>query len=117
MDFMVVSSFKGENKAQGKPEIITDIFTDIKDKHVLILEDIIDSAYTIKYVTEYLSKRNPKSIKVMSLLNKKEGRKVDFELDYYCFDIENQFLIGFGLDYKEKLRNLPYIGIMKKENK
>lgn len=114
MDFMVVSSFKGQDKAIGLPEIITDIVSDIKDKDILLLEDIIDSGYTIKFVTEYLAKRKPNSIKVMSLLDKKAGRKVDFKPDYYCFDIEDKFLVGFGLDYKEKMRNLPYVGIFKK---
>lgn len=116
MDFMVVSSFKGQEKATGMPEIVTDIYTDIKGKDVLLLEDIVDSGYTIKYVQEYLQKRNPNSIKVMSLLDKKAGRKVDFKPDYYCFDIDDKFLVGFGLDYKEKLRNLPYIAIFKKDN-
>lgn len=113
MDFMVVSSFKGAEKATGLPEIVTDIYTDIKDKDVLLLEDIVDSGYTIKFVQEYLLKRQPHSIKVMSLLDKKAGRKVDFHPDYYCFDIEDKFIVGFGLDYKEKLRNLPYIGVFK----
>ncbi|MEF9984773.1 MAG: hypoxanthine phosphoribosyltransferase [Malacoplasma sp.] len=109
IDFLVVSSFKGENKAQGKPKIITNILTDLKGKDVLLLEDIIDSGYTIKYVLEEFQKQNPNSIKVMSLLNKKEGRKIDFDPDYYCFDIPNKFIVGFGLDYKEKERNLPHI--------
>lgn len=109
IDFLVVSSFKGENKSQGKPKIITNILTDIKDKDVLLLEDIIDSGYTIKYVVEEFQKFKPRSIKVMSLLNKQEGRKIDFKPDYYCFDIPNKFIVGFGLDYKEKERNLPHI--------
>lgn len=109
IDFLVVSSFKGENKAQGKPKIITNILTDITNKDVLLLEDIIDSGYTIKYVVEEFQKHNPNSIKVMSLLNKQEGRKIDFTPDYYCFDIPNKFIVGFGLDYKEKERNLPHI--------
>ncbi|WP_412032290.1 hypoxanthine phosphoribosyltransferase [Malacoplasma muris] len=117
MDFMVVSSFKGAEKATGLPEIVTDIYTDIEGKDVLLLEDIVDSGYTIKYVREYLVKRKPNSIKVLSLLDKKAGRKVDFQPDYYCFDIEDKFLVGFGLDYQEKLRNLPYIGVFKKVKK
>ena len=114
MDFMVVSSFKGMDKAVGLPEIVTDIKTNIKDKHVLLVEDIVDSGYTVKYVLDYLNERSCKSIKVISLLNKQEGRKVDFDPDYYCFDVPNKFLVGFGLDYKEKFRNLPYIGVLKK---
>lgn len=113
-DFMVVSSYKGTNKSSGKPEIVTDIYTDISDKDVILIEDIVDGGYTIKYVKEYLSKKNPKSVKVITLLDKKEGRKVEFEPDYKCFDVADKFLVGFGLDYQEKCRNLPHICVMKK---
>lgn len=114
-DFMVVSSYRGTDKSNGEPKIVTDIYTDIKNKHVILIEDIVDSGYTIKYVKEYLYKRNPKSVKVMTLLNKEEGRKVDFKPDYKCFEVEDKFLVGFGLDYQEKCRNFPYIGVMKKD--
>lgn len=114
-DFMVVSSYKGNDKAVGVPEIVTDIYTDIKGKDVLLVEDIVDSGYTIKYVKEYLAKRGAKSVRLLTLLDKKEGRKVEIEPDYLCFDVENKFLVGFGLDYDEKYRNWPYVGVFKKE--
>lgn len=115
LDFMVVSSFKGKNKAQGKPEIVTDINTNIKDKHILLVEDIVDSGYTIKYVQDLLYKRKPKSIKIISLLDKPSGRKVDMKLDYACFQIPDKFIVGFGLDFKEKCRNYEFIGVLKDE--
>ncbi|MBD5446045.1 MAG: hypoxanthine phosphoribosyltransferase [Mycoplasma sp.] len=114
-DFMVVSSYKGTDKTNGKPEIVTDIYTDINNKDVILIEDIVDSGYTIKFVKEYLYQRNPRSVKVITLLDKKEGRKVEFEADYKCFDVENKFLVGFGLDYQEKCRNLPHICVMRKD--
>lgn len=114
-DFMVVSSYKGTDKSNGVPEVVTDIFTDIKGKDVLLIEDIVDSGYTIKYVKEYLSKRQPNSIKVMTLLDKPSGRKIQFEPDYKCFDVEDKFLVGFGLDYQEKCRNFPCICVFNKK--
>lgn len=112
-DFMVWSSFKGQDSRQTKPEIITDILIDIKGKDVLIIEDIIDTAETLHYALEHLKKKQPKSIKILTMLNKQEGRKVNLNPDYTCFDVENKFLVGFGLDYKEQLRNLPYVGVFK----
>lgn len=114
LDFMVVSSFKGEDKRIGEPSIITDIITDIKDKHILLIEDIVDSGYTIKKIIELLKKRQPKSIKLISLLDKREGRRVNVKIDYSCLKIPNEFIVGFGLDYKEKCRNWDCIGIPKK---
>ncbi len=115
LDFMVVSSFKGKEKAQGKPEIVTHINTDIKDKHVLLVEDIVDSGYTIKYVKDELMKQKPKSVKIITLLDKPTGRKVDLNVEYSCFTIPHKFIVGFGLDYKEKCRNYEFIGVLKKE--
>lgn len=115
LDFMVVSSFKGKEKAQGKPEIVTDINTDIEGKDVLLVEDIVDSGYTIKYVQEYMEKRKPRSISIISLVDKPEGRKVNLKLDYACFKVPDKFLVGYGLDYKEKCRNYEFIGVLKKE--
>ncbi len=115
LDFMVVSSFKGKNKAQGKPEIVTNIATNIKDKHVLLVEDIVDSGYTIKYVKDVLKKQKPKSIGVITLLDKPTGRKVDLEVDYKCFVIPHKFIVGYGLDYQEKCRNYNCIGVLRKE--
>lgn len=115
LDFMVVSSFKGEHKAQGKPEIVTDILSDIEGKDVLLVEDIVDSGYTIDYVSKELSKRKPNSIKIITLLDKPSGRKVDLDIGYSCFEIPHKFIVGFGLDYKEKCRNYEFVGVLKKE--
>lgn len=115
LDFMVVSSFKGEHKAQGKPEIVTDILSDIEGKDILLVEDIVDSGYTIDYVCKELIKRNPKSINIITLLDKPTGRKVDLKVAYSCFEIPHKFIVGFGLDYKEKCRNYEFIGVLKDE--
>lgn len=112
-DFMVVSSYKGTEKSTGIPEIVTDIVSNIKNKHVLIVEDIVDSAYTLKYVKEYLQSKGASSVSIVTMLNKQSGRKVNLDPDYKCFEVEDKFLVGFGLDYQEKLRNLPYVGVFK----
>lgn len=112
MDFMSASSFKGGTKSTGIIELNLDLKTDIEGRDVLILEDIIDTAKTLKMIVEMLKARNPKSIKIVTLLDKKEGREVNLEADYYCFDIPKCFIVGFGFDYKEIMRNLPYIGIL-----
>ncbi|GAA5414897.1 hypoxanthine phosphoribosyltransferase [Ureaplasma ceti] len=112
IDFMAASSFKGGTKSTGIIELALDLRTDIEGRDVLILEDIIDTAKTLKMIVEMLKARNPKSIKIVTLLDKKEGRQVDLEADYYCFEIPMCFIVGFGFDYKEILRNLPYIGIL-----
>lgn len=116
-DFMLVSSFDGEDVRISEPKIIVDVQLSITDKNVLLVEDIIDSAKTITYVIQHLKQKNPHSIKVISFLDKKAGRQCEFKLDYYCYDIEDKFLVGYGLDYKEKLRNLPYVGVFKSNKK
>ncbi len=115
MDFMAVSSFKGQTHATGQPEIITDMLFDIEGQDILLVEDIVDTARTIKQVIEMLRKRNPKSIKLLTLLDKKEGRRVELEADFACFNIPLVFIVGFGLDYQEIMRNFPYIGVLKEE--
>ncbi|MGL4616716.1 MAG: hypoxanthine phosphoribosyltransferase [Mycoplasmoidaceae bacterium] len=115
LDFMIVSSFKGTQNAVGIPEITKDVTTNINGKHILLVEDIIDSGYTIKYVIDKLRERQPASIKIVTLLSKDGNRKVDLEPDYTCFSIPDKFIIGFGLDYKEKYRNYEFVGVLKKE--
>lgn len=115
LDFMVVSSFKGNDKRLNKPIIITDIISDIAGKHILFVEDIIDSGYTIKHTMERTSEKNPASIKLITLLDKPSGRKNNLKSDYSCFIVEDKFLVGFGLDYKEQMRNYDCIGVLKKE--
>lgn len=112
-DFMVVSSYKGTMKTTGSPEVVTDVKSDLKGKHVLIVEDIVDSAYTLKYIKEYLENKQAASVSIITMLNKQSGRKVDIDPDYKLFEVEDKFLVGFGLDYQEKLRNLPYVGVYK----
>ncbi len=115
MDFMNVSSFNGEDSAKNLPKITMDIQTDIKGKHVLLVEDIIDSGYTIKFVIDKLQQKEPASIKIITFLNKNGVRKVELEPNFSCFDIPNEFIVGFGLDYKEKCRNYEFIGVLRKE--
>lgn len=115
MDFMSVSSFKGATFATTLPELVKNISIDIENKDVLLIEDIVDSARTISMVTDLLRKQNPTSVSILTLLDKPEGRTVDLKVDYACFTIPLLFIVGFGLDYREKLRNLPYIGILKNE--
>ncbi|WP_338970255.1 hypoxanthine phosphoribosyltransferase [Spiroplasma endosymbiont of Labia minor] len=109
--YMVVSSYLGSTKSSGEPKILLDLNVSIKDKDILIVEDIIDSGITLKYVKEYLFFKGAKTVKIISFLDKKEGRKVELKPDWYCFDVKNEFVIGFGFDINEKLRNLPYVGV------
>lgn len=115
IDFMSASSFRGNLERQNKLDISLDITTDIKGKDVIILEDIIDTAQTLFMIIEMLKTRKPKSIKIVTLLDKVETRKVDLYSDYSCFKIPNEFIVGFGLDYKEIMRNFNYIGCLKPE--
>lgn len=113
MDFMVVSSYGDEYKSSGFVKIVKDLDEPIQGKHVLIVEDIIDSGRTLAYVKKMLNERNPKSLKLCTLLNKEEERVAEVKVDYSGFDIGNEFVIGYGLDYKQYYRNLPYIAVNK----
>ncbi len=113
MDFMTVTSFEGGTESTGKLTFRKDIDYDIAGRHVVILEDIIDSAHTLQYIVALLKERNPASIKTCTLLDKPSGRKVDFNADYACFTIPDGFVVGFGLDYMDYYRNLPCVGILK----
>lgn len=115
IDFMTVSSYNGDLRTSGSVKVILDLANDIMNKDVLIVEDIVDTGKTMHKVIDLLKSRNPKSLKVITLLNKPSGRQIAFEPDKYGFLIENEFVVGFGFDYKEKLRQLPFIGILKKE--
>ncbi|MCF0217510.1 MAG: hypoxanthine phosphoribosyltransferase [Malacoplasma sp.] len=116
LDTMTISSYKGNTERTTLPHIYQDVTEDIKDKDVLIVDEIIDSAYTLQYVKDYLNKNyGPKSISILTLLDKPEGRKIDLNPDYSCFQIENHFVVGYGCDYQGKLRNLPYVGIFKQK--
>lgn len=113
IDFMAVSSYGDSTKSSGIVKIIKDLDFEIKDKDILIVEDIIDSGVTLKYLMKYLGSRNPRSLEVACLLNKPDRRKEDIDVKYLGFDVPDYFLVGYGLDYAETYRNLPYIGILK----
>ena len=113
-DFLSITSFEGGTKSTGKLTFRKDIDHDIRGRHVLILEDILDSGATLKTVVELLRERGPASIKVCTLLDKPSGRKVELDPDYTCFVIPDGFVVGYGLDYKDYYRNLPFVGILKR---
>lgn len=116
IDCMMVSSWEGKTNAISEPKIIQDVTENITNKHVLLVDEIIDSALTLKYVEEYLQKKyKPASIKMICLLDKPGGRKIDLNPAYSCFEVENKFVVGYGCDFEGKLRNLPYVGIFKQE--
>ncbi|MBQ4073101.1 MAG: hypoxanthine phosphoribosyltransferase [Clostridia bacterium] len=114
-DFMVVSSYGSGSTSSGEVRIIKDISQPIEGKNVLIIEDIIDTGNTLKNLKRMLLTRNPKSLKIVSLLDKPSRRKVEMEGDYVGFVVPNEFVVGYGLDYDEKYRNLPEIGVLKEE--
>jgi hypoxanthine phosphoribosyltransferase len=109
IDFMAVSSYGGETSSTGVVRILKDLDSSIEGKHVLIVEDIVDSGLTLHYLRDYLLGRKPKTLKICTLLDKPERREADISPDYTGFVIENKFIVGYGLDYQEKYRNLPYI--------
>jgi hypoxanthine phosphoribosyltransferase len=113
-DFMCISSYAG-TETTGKVKIVKDLSCDIAGRHVLLLEDIVDSGLTLKEVVKLLQERNPASVKVCTLMDKPSGRKVEYEADYTGFVIPDGFVVGFGLDYNNHYRNLPFVGILKKE--
>ena len=113
MDFMAVSSYGNGTSSTGAVKITKDLSQDIAGKDVVIVEDILDSGVTLGYLTKYLAGRKPASIRIATLLDKPARRRVDLKADYWCFDIPDEFVVGYGLDYDERYRNLPYIGILK----
>jgi hypoxanthine phosphoribosyltransferase len=115
LDFMAVSSYGNSTTTSGVVRILKDLDFQIENKDILIVEDIIDSGVTLSYLVDYLKRRNPSSINVACLLNKPERRKVEIYSKYIGFDVPDYFLVGYGLDYAEKYRNLPYVGILKEE--
>lgn len=115
MDFMDVSSYGGGVTSSGEVKILKDLDTNVEGKDLLIVEDIIDSGRTLNYLIEMFRYRKANSIKIVTLLDKPEGRVVDVKADYVGFLVPNEFVVGYGLDYDEKYRNLPYIGILKPE--
>lgn len=115
IDFMVVSSYGSGVKSSGVVKIVKDLDINLEGKDILIVEDILDSGMTLDYIKNILQDRNPASIRICTLLDKPARRKVDLQADYVGFTIPDEFVIGYGLDYDEKYRNLPYIGVLKPE--
>lgn len=113
--FMSVSTYGGGTESTGKLEITQPLSGSVLGKDVLIVEDIIDSGITLSMLKELFLQQGATSVSIVTLLNKPSGRKFDIEPDYYCFEVGNQFVVGYGLDYQEKYRNLPFVGILKEE--
>lgn len=114
-DFLAISSYGNKTKSSGEVKMVKDLDNLIENRHVLIIEDIVDSGYTLTYLKKLLASRAPASIKICTLLDKKSRREVPLAPDYCCFDIEDYFVVGYGLDYAQKYRSLPEIGVLKPE--
>lgn len=114
-DFLAISSYGNKTKSSGEVKMIKDLDNLIENRHVLIIEDIVDSGYTLTYLKKLLSSRGPASVKICTLLDKKSRREVPLEPDFCGFEIDDYFVVGYGLDYAQKYRNLPEIGVLKPE--
>jgi hypoxanthine phosphoribosyltransferase len=113
MDFLAVSSYgKGARESSGNVRIDMDLGSNVTNRHILIVEDIIDSGETLRFVMDVMLARHPASLKLCTLLNKPSRRKVNIPIDYVGFEIENKFVFGYGLDLDEKFRNLPFVGVV-----
>ncbi len=115
LDFMAVASYGASTETSGIVRILKDLDSSIEGKDVLIVEDIIDSGLTLNYILETLHARNPASLRVCSLLSKPARRRVDVHIDYICFEIPDEFVVGYGLDFNQIYRNLPFVGVLKPE--
>lgn len=116
IDFMAITSYGGTRvESSGVVRILMDLNTNIENRHVLIVEDIIDTGRTLHYITENFKTRDPATLKICTLLNKPDRREVEIKLDYVGFNIPNEFVVGYGLDFDELYRNLPFIGVLKPE--
>lgn len=112
LDFMSVSSYGSDTKSSGVVKIVKDLDESLKDKHVIVVEDIVDSGRTLSYLLEMLQDRGPASLRLCTLLDKPDRRVKDVFVDYTGFEIPDQFVVGYGLDYNQRYRNLPYIGVV-----
>jgi hypoxanthine phosphoribosyltransferase len=112
---MAVSSYGGDTKSSGVVKIVKDLDESLKDKDVLVVEDIVDSGRTLSYLMEMLRDRNPASLRLCTLLDKPSRRVIDVDVDYTGFQIPDEFVVGYGLDYDQRYRNLPYIGVVEFE--
>ena len=114
-DMMDVSSYGTAFTSSGEVKIVKDLDVSIEGRHVIIVEDIIDTGRTLKYLQDMLHRRNAASVKIATLLDKPSGRLIDLNVDWKCFDVPDEFVVGYGLDYRENYRNLPYVGVLKPE--
>lgn len=115
MDFMDVSSYGSGTRSSGEVKIVKDLDAKVEGRHLLIIEDIIDSGLTLSYLVDLFKYRKAASVKIVTLLDKPEGRTANIKADIVGFEVPNEFVVGYGLDYQEKYRNLPYIGVLKRE--
>lgn len=115
IDFMSVSSYGGDTESSGVVRIVKDLDEPLKDRHVIVIEDIVDSGRTLSYLLDMLRSREPLDVRLCTLLDKPDRRVVDVKVDYTGFEIPDEFVVGYGLDYDQKYRNLPYIGMVKFE--
>ena len=115
LDFMSVASYGNDTKSSGAVRIVKDLDDSLEGKDVLVVEDIIDSGRTLSYLLELLKDRKPNSLKLCTLLDKPDRRVVDVNIDYTAFQVPDEFVVGYGLDYAQKYRNLPYIGVVEFE--
>lgn len=115
MDFMAVSSYGNRTTSSGEVRILKDLDAKIEGRDVIIVEDIIDSGLTLSYLVDLFKYRRANSVKIVTLLDKPEGRTAKIKADIIGFEVPNEFVVGYGLDYDEKYRNLPYIGVLKRE--
>ncbi|MFA7543650.1 MAG: hypoxanthine phosphoribosyltransferase [Candidatus Cloacimonadaceae bacterium] len=115
IDFMAISSYGAGTSSSGVVKIRKDIDIPLENRDVIIVEDIVDSGLSLQYIKDYIWKHKPASVRTCILLNKPEAHKTEMEFEYVCFEVGNEFVVGYGLDYGERYRNLPYIGILKEE--
>ena len=115
MDFMTISSYGSSTQSSGVPKIVMDLAVPVEGRDVILVEDIVDSGNTLKRLKELFVGRGAKSFTIVTLLDKPARRQVDIKADYSCFEVEDEFLVGYGLDYAQNYRTLPYIGILKRE--
>ena len=113
IDFMSVSSYGGDTESSGVVRIVKDLDEPLADRHVIVIEDIVDSGRTLSYLLDMLRSRGPLDVRLCTLLDKPDRRVVDVKVDYTGFEIPDEFVVGYGLDYDQKYRNLPYIGMVK----
>ncbi len=115
INFMAVSSYGSGTRSSGNVKIVKDLDSDIRGKHVLIVEDIVDSGHTLSFLMQLMKDRGAVDVKICTILNKPSRREVDIDVAYLGYDIPDEFVVGYGLDYDERYRNLPYLGTLKEE--